>query len=122
MGTFWNIYRERDRYICMHIWAQETKTSARLPQEHCRTCIRMYACIYIYMYICIHMYKYVYMCIHVYTCAYICIHVYRYAYVCLHTYIYIYMNMYTFIYIHIHSNAPRIPPGPYLYTSRKGHK
>jgi hypothetical protein len=79
----------------------------------------MYTCMYVYMYVCIHvcMYTCMFVCIHVcmYTCMYVymyvCIHVcmytcmYLYMYVCIYVYMYVYMYIYIYVCTYMHVNV-----------------
>jgi hypothetical protein len=49
--------------------------------------------------LCLHIYLFTYICIHIY----ICIHVYTYRYTCIHIYVYICMYTYMHIYIYIYA-------------------
>src|SRR6218665_401648 len=55
----------------------------------------MYACICMYVYVC--MYMYASICMHVYVCMYVCVYMYVRMYVCMCMCVYAYMCMYVCI-------------------------
>ena len=65
-----------------------------IPRASC-----IYMCVYIYMHICVYIYIYAYMCVYIYICICVCVYIYIYMHMCVHIYIYAYVCVYIYAYV-----------------------
>jgi len=102
--------------VCIYVYTyKHIDTSIPLIVANPRQDMRVYVCIYIYVYTFENLYEYPYMCIRMYACIcmHMCIHIPLFVamtrYVCIYrnSYMHIYRYSYTYVRMHIHE---------YVYT------